>query len=67
MILQVEEYPKSLNEAMTSRDVAFWKEAIGDEMNSLLSNQTWTLVDLPHGSKPIGCKWVLRRKYNTDG
>jgi hypothetical protein len=25
------------------------------------------LVDLPHGSKPIGCKWVFRRKYNTDG
>jgi hypothetical protein len=22
---------------------------------------------LPPGSKPIGCKWVFRRKYNTDG
>ncbi len=21
----------------------------------------------PLGSKPIGCKWVFRRKYSTDG
>ena len=52
---------------MASRDVAFWKAAINDEMDSILSNNTWILVDLPSGSKPIGCKWVFRRKYNTDG
>ncbi|WJZ91115.1 hypothetical protein VitviT2T_010218 [Vitis vinifera] len=52
---------------MASRDVAFWKEAINDEMDSIMSNQTWELVDLPPGSKPIGCKWVFRRKYHTDG
>ncbi|RVW39391.1 hypothetical protein VitviT2T_024278 [Vitis vinifera] len=51
---------------MASRDVAFWKEAINDEMDSIMSNQTWELVDLPPGSKPIGCKWVFRRKYHTD-
>ncbi|WKA10744.1 hypothetical protein VitviT2T_028301 [Vitis vinifera] len=52
---------------MASRNVAFWKEAINDEMDSIMSNQTWELVDLPPGSKPIGCKWVFRRKYHTDG
>ena len=36
-------------------------------MDSLLSNETWVLVDLPPSCKPIGCKWVFRRKYNTDG
>ncbi|RVW78145.1 Retrovirus-related Pol polyprotein from transposon TNT 1-94 [Vitis vinifera] len=41
--------------------------AINDEMDSIMSNQTWELVDLPPGSKPIGCKWVFRRKYHTDG
>ena len=35
-------------------------------MDSLLSNNTWILVDLPPGSKPIGCKWVFRIKYNTN-
>ena len=42
-------------------------EGINDEMDSLLSNGTWVLVDLPPSCKPIGCKWVFRIKYNTDG
>ena len=32
-----------------------------------MSNQTWVLVDLPPGSKPISNKWVFRRNYNTNG
>ncbi|RVW93366.1 Retrovirus-related Pol polyprotein from transposon TNT 1-94 [Vitis vinifera] len=67
IVLQIEEDPKTYKEAMASRDVAFWKEAINDEMDSIMSKQTWELVDLPPGSKPIGCKWVFRRKYHTDG
>ncbi|KAG5527251.1 hypothetical protein RHGRI_028223 [Rhododendron griersonianum] len=66
MVLQIEADPKTFTEAISSRDAAFWKEAINDEMDSLLSNGTWKLVDLPPGSKSIGCKWVFRRKYNTD-
>ncbi|KAL6321231.1 hypothetical protein AAG906_016265 [Vitis piasezkii] len=31
---------------MASRDVAFWKEAINDEMDSIMSNQTWELARL---------------------
>ena len=41
-------------------------EAVNDEMDSILSNNTWVQVDLPTSSKPIGCKWVFRRKYNTN-
>lgn len=67
ILLNIEEDPKTFNEAMTSRDASFWKEAINDEMDSILSNQTWVLVDLPQGSQPISSKWVFRRKYNTDG
>ena len=65
--MNIEDDPKTFQEAMSSRDVAFWKEAINDEMDSLISNNTWSIVDLPPSSKPIGCKWVFRRKYNTDG
>jgi len=67
MILNIEDDPKTFGQAMSSRDVAFWKKAVNDEMDSILSNNTWVLVDLPLGSKPIGCKWVFRRKYNTNG
>jgi len=67
MILNIEDDPKIFGQAMSSRDVAFWKETVNDEMDSILSNNTWILVDLPLGSKPIECKWVFKRKYNTDG
>jgi hypothetical protein len=36
-------------------------------MDSILSNNTWVLVDLPPDSNTIGYKWVFRRKYRTDG
>ena len=36
-------------------------------MESLISNRTWKLVDLPPGCKTIGCKWVLRKKLKPDG
>ncbi|KAK3038536.1 hypothetical protein RJ639_029336 [Escallonia herrerae] len=54
MLLNVEDDPKTYSEAMASRDIAFWKEAVNDEMDSILCNNTWVLVELPQGSKPIG-------------
>ena len=41
---------------------------MNDEMDSLISNKTWKLVDLPSGcKKKIGCKWVLRKKLKSEG
>ncbi|KAH9794216.1 Receptor-like serine/threonine-protein kinase [Citrus sinensis] len=67
LLLNIEKYPKTFSEAMSSRDASFWREAVNDEMDSIMSNQTWVLVDLPSGSKPISSKWVFRIKYNSDG
>ncbi|GKB91211.1 hypothetical protein Tco_0963483, partial [Tanacetum coccineum] len=36
----VEDDPKTFDEAMKSQDVAFWKEAINDEMDSIMGNNT---------------------------
>jgi hypothetical protein len=36
-------------------------------MDSLISNKTWKLVELPPGCKTIGCKWILRKKLKPDG
>ncbi|GJX61515.1 zinc finger, CCHC-type containing protein [Tanacetum coccineum] len=44
-----EEDPRTFDEVMQSRDVAFWKEAINDEMDSIMENNTWILSDLPSG------------------
>ena len=58
----VEEDPNTYSETMASRDAAFWRVVVNDEMDSMLSNNTWVLVDLPPSSNTIGCKWVFRRK-----
>jgi len=38
-----------------------------EELSALQLNQTWILTPLPAGQKPIGCKWVYKIKYNSDG
>ncbi|KAL0289416.1 UNVERIFIED_CONTAM: Retrovirus-related Pol polyprotein from transposon RE1 [Sesamum angustifolium] len=30
-------------------------------------NETWELVDLPKGKRPIGCKWIFRVKLKPTG
>ena len=32
-----------------------------------MQNHTWELVDLPPGSKPLGYKWIFKRKMKADG
>ncbi|KAL0433527.1 UNVERIFIED_CONTAM: hypothetical protein Slati_2687000 [Sesamum latifolium] len=44
-----------------------WLEAMKSEMDSMGSNQVWTLVDPPKCVRPVGCKWVYKRKLGADG
>jgi hypothetical protein len=36
-------------------------------MDSILSNGTWELVDRPYVCKPMGYKWVFKKKLRKDG
>ncbi|XP_077246057.1 uncharacterized protein LOC143885902 [Tasmannia lanceolata] len=65
--LMVDKDPDTYSEAMSSNDALFWREAIDDEMHSIMSNNTWILIDPPTGCKPIGCKWILKRKFKAEG
>eukprot|EP00253_Pinus_taeda_P015273 PITA_15273 len=38
-----------------------------DEKASLHKNEDWDLVELPAGRKPIGSKWVFKKKTNAEG
>ncbi|GJW88243.1 zinc finger, CCHC-type containing protein [Tanacetum coccineum] len=33
----------------------------------ILGNNTWVLADLPPDCKPLGCKWIFKRKLKVDG
>nr|GEU32508.1 retrotransposon protein, putative, Ty1-copia subclass [Tanacetum cinerariifolium] len=63
----IEEDPRTYNEVMQSRHAAFWKESIDDEIGSIMKNNTWVLSNLPPGCKPLGCKWIFKRKMKVDG
>jgi len=40
----VRDKPQTYNNAMTSFDAPYWKEAVNSEMKSIMQNQTWVLV-----------------------
>ncbi|GJY06806.1 zinc finger, CCHC-type containing protein, partial [Tanacetum coccineum] len=61
------EFQLYLIEGTRAEDVAFWKEVINDDMDSIMGNNTWVLADLPSGCKPLGCKWIFKRKLKVDG
>ena len=56
--------PKTYNQAC-KHDC--WVTAMNTELKALESTQTWSIVDMPTGKKPIGCKWVYKVKYFADG
>lgn len=61
------EEPKNIKEALSSSAGSQWELAAKAEFESLMENETWELVKLPPGRKPIGCKWVFKLKMNPDG
>ncbi|WVY92731.1 hypothetical protein V8G54_031819 [Vigna mungo] len=56
--------PNTLFEALSDRK---WRQAMDVEMEALEKNNTWELVTLPIGKRPVGCKWVYTVKYKADG
>ncbi|GJT63623.1 putative ribonuclease H-like domain-containing protein [Tanacetum coccineum] len=44
-----------------------WIEAMQEELLQFKLQQVWTLMDLPHGKRAIGTKWVYRNKKDERG
>jgi hypothetical protein len=63
----VDDNLSTIGEAYSSPDADFWKEAIRSEMDSIMSIATWEVVERPYGCKPIGSKWVFKKKLRPDG
>jgi len=36
-------------------------------MDSIMANGTWEITECPYGCKPLGCKWVFKKKLRPDG
>jgi hypothetical protein len=63
----MDDTPKTIAEAFASPDANDWKEAVRSEMDSILSNGTWEMIDRPYVCKLVGCKWVFKKKFRPNG
>ncbi|HEY5260323.1 MAG TPA: reverse transcriptase domain-containing protein, partial [Rhabdochlamydiaceae bacterium] len=54
----------SFQEAMRNKK---WQAAMDEEIGAIEKNKTWDLVELPEGCRPIGVKWVYKKKMNAQG
>ena len=59
--------PATMKEALSGEDAELWRQAMDDEIKSLLENKTWTMVEPPAGIKPIPVKWVYKVKRDASG
>ena len=67
IVYLVKDTPTTIVEAYSSPDANLWKETVRSEMESIMSNRTWKVVDRPYGCQPIGCKWIFKKKLRPDG
>ncbi|PKU79126.1 Retrovirus-related Pol polyprotein from transposon TNT 1-94 [Dendrobium catenatum] len=44
-----------------------WRSAMSQEFQALQSQGTWELVPSSPHQNVLGCKWMFRTKYNSDG
>ncbi|GKE49765.1 zinc finger, CCHC-type containing protein [Tanacetum coccineum] len=64
--LRIPNGTEDIGGSVVSEEVTEEKEAINVEMDSIMGNNTWVLADLPLGCKPLGCKWIFKRKLKVD-
>nr|GEV55419.1 hypothetical protein [Tanacetum cinerariifolium] len=60
----LQEEPKRVHQA---RKDPSWINAMQEELLQFKMQKVWVLVDLPHGKRAIGTKWVFRNKKDERG
>ena len=63
----VESEPQHYKDIFGLPDEKDWNDAVEREFQSMIKNKVYELVKLPPGRKAIGCRWVLRKKYDQHG
>lgn len=44
-----------------------WVDNLHKEIAALETDHTWSIVPLPSGKRAVGCKWVYKVKYHSNG
>jgi hypothetical protein len=59
--------PECYEEAMMVDTKKKWERGMKEEMDSLVNNHTWDLVQLPAGKRALQNKWVYKLKEEYGG
>ncbi|GJW63030.1 retrotransposon protein, putative, ty1-copia subclass [Tanacetum coccineum] len=59
--------PTSYKAAMLDPKSNKWLGVMNAEMQSMIDNMVWVLVDLPPNCKTVGSKWIFKKKTDMDG
>ncbi|MCO5606087.1 hypothetical protein L7F22_060274 [Adiantum nelumboides] len=59
--------PLSVHDALASSESKEWHAAILDELQALEAANTWELVPPPEHHNIVSCKWLLKKKYHSNG
>ncbi|GJW10147.1 retrotransposon protein, putative, ty1-copia subclass [Tanacetum coccineum] len=59
--------PTSYKATMLDSESNKWIDAMNAEIQSMIDNKVWVLVDLPPNCKTVGSKWIFKKKYDMDG
>ncbi|GJZ96631.1 retrotransposon protein, putative, ty1-copia subclass [Tanacetum coccineum] len=59
--------PTSYKAAMLDSESNKWIDAMNTEIQSMINNKVWVLVDLPPNYKNVGSKWVFKKITDMDG
>ena len=59
--------PKCYKEAIHVETRNKWEQHMNEEIDSLVRNQTWDLVEFPAGKRALQNKWVYRLKEEDGG
>lgn len=65
VLINDEGEPESLKEVLSLPEKSQWMKVMHEKMGSL--QNTYQLVELPKGKRPLKCKWVFKLKKNGNG
>lgn len=57
----------TFKQAMEGPEAEQWRAAMQEEMQSLVANETWTLIPPAAGQRCVDNRWVYKRKMDADG
>ncbi|KAL0440773.1 UNVERIFIED_CONTAM: hypothetical protein Sradi_0016200 [Sesamum radiatum] len=57
----IKDDPVTFKDVMASSVAKQWKEVVKSEIDFIIYNETWVLVNLPLRCTTIGCKWIFKK------